>query len=176
LEQLESVFNSRVVPFSQTLGSFNAIVMMSLQNDVKALFDVDSKSLDYAVEWFEKTNDIPEELRKTIVETIRNLIDYDSMFSKLVLNKGDDLDRVVSPADVSKLVEAVSKCSLSLACTFALVREHKIELPKLKWLMDTSHQASEELLSFVDTVEILANPKELEKIANSLKHYNEAAK
>ena len=144
-----------------TRNDFNKIAKLNFESFEK---------LKHAVELYELDLDI----RKKIIHTIDNLSDYDNVLLGIAIERPEELELALKQIDVDDLKKNLLNALLAFFTILYIVTSEEKEYykEKLSKLVDLSKVYSEEMESYVDTIDILSNPKTMESIRKSEKSYN----
>jgi hypothetical protein len=144
-----------------TRNDFNKIAKLNFESFEK---------LKHAVELYELDLDI----RKKIIHTIDNLSDYDNVLLGIAIERPNELELALKQIDVDDLKKNLLNALLAFFTILYIVTSEEKECykEKLSKLVDLSKVYSEEMESYVDTIDILSNPKTMESIRKSEEYYN----
>jgi hypothetical protein len=144
-----------------TRNDFNNIAKLNFESFEK---------LKHAVELSELDLDI----RKKIIHTIDNLSDYENVLLGIAIERPEELELALKQIDVDDLKKNLLNALLAFFTILYIITSEEKEYDKEKFfkLVNLAKEYSKEMESYVDTIDILSNPKTMESIRKSEEYYN----
>jgi hypothetical protein len=123
---------------------------------------------------FVQSSSLAPDIRKKIIQTIDNLIDYENVLLGIAIERQEELELALKQIDVDDLKKNLLNALLAFFTVLYVVTsgEKEYDKEKLSKLVNLAKVYSEEMESYVDTIDILSNPKTMELIRKSEEYYN----
>ena len=143
------------------------------RNDFNKIANLYLDSFKEAKE-FVQTSRLGSEIRKKIIQSIDNLRDYENVLLGIAIERPKELELALKQIDIDDLKRNFLNALLAFFTILYLVITGKKEYDKekLSKLVNLVKEYSEEMESYVDTIDILSNPKTMESIRKSEEHYD----
>lgn len=103
-----------------------------------------------------------------LIRFFDNLRDYENILFGIIINRLDSLNKSLKEIDLDDLKNNIHGAFLAFVCTIALVNEKNYDKRKLQTLLHLGIVYSEELIDYIDTLDILSDPDTIAAINRSI--------
>jgi hypothetical protein len=168
---LDSKTSKTAETFEDSINSFttlaSALSDLIIRNNVDKLayiVELEKSYYDNAMNY----HAVPNDLEEKIVETIKVFEDYQRVIFGVIAARSQELTEVVKQLDLDDCIKSLYGTLLAIICIIELTRSGRsIDVEKLKILVQLGKKYSDDLDTYIDTLDILSNPKEMELIKKS---------
>jgi hypothetical protein len=127
-------------------------------------------------QYIKARNDLHNNISIKILEIIDNLSEYENILFGIIIKKSSQLQMAISEINVDDLVQNIVGAYQAFYCILYLLNHQESNMEKLSKLIDFGLEYSNEMDSYIDTLDILTDPEEIETLRKSEKYYNNKSK
>jgi hypothetical protein len=143
------------------------------RNDFNKIAKLNFESFE-ELKHFVQLSSLGSDIRTKIVQIIDNLSDYENVLLGIAIERPEELELALKQIDIDDLKKNLLNALLAFFSILYIIRveEKEYDKEKLSKLVSLAKEYSEEIESYVDTIDILSNPKTMESIRKSEEYYN----
>lgn len=142
------------------------------RNDINKIAKLNFDSFK-EIKQFVQSSRLGSDIRKKIVQIIDNLSDYENVLLGIAIERQEELELALKRIDVDDLKKNLLNALLAFFSVLYIItgKEKEYDEEKLSKLVNLAKEYSEQMESYVDTIDILSNPKTIESIRKSEEYY-----
>ncbi|HEY7734919.1 MAG TPA: hypothetical protein VIB07_09020 [Nitrososphaera sp.] len=157
-------FDDSISSFTTLASALSDLIIRNNADKLSYIVELEKSFYDSAMNY----RAIPNDLEATIVETIKVFEDYQRIIFGVVEERSQELTEVVKQLDLDDCITSLYGTLLAIICIIELSRSGRsADVEKLKILVELGKKYSDDLDTYIDTLDVLSNPKEIELIKKS---------
>jgi hypothetical protein len=170
---MENQFNKQLPDFSKKMEELNRTTFEkvdNIQEFVSLIFRL-YKSLEQGIKVYKFAD-----LEQKVLDTLDVLKDFDNVYLGILMKRPEQLSDALNNIRNSEHFEdfETSRVGTLLAffCLLAYIKEEINDKQKLSKLVEITDKYSTSLEGWIDTIDIMSNPKEAKEIEETEEYYN----
>lgn len=157
-------FEDSINSFTTLASALSDLIIRNNVDKLAYIVELEKSYYDNAMNY----HAVPNDLEEKIIETIRVFEDYQRVVFGVIAERSQELTEVVKQLDLDDCIKSLYGTLLAIICIIELTRSGRsIDVEKLKILVELGKKYSDDLDTYIDTLDILSNPKEMELIKKS---------
>jgi hypothetical protein len=157
-------FEDSISSFTTLASALSDLIIRNNSDKLPYIVELEKSFYDNAISY----HDIPNDLEAKIIETIKVFEDYQRIIFGVIAERSQELTEVVKQLDLDDCITSLYGTLLAIICIIELSRSGRsVDLVKLKILVELGKKYSDDLDTYIDTLDILSNPTEIELIKKS---------
>lgn len=158
------IFEDSIDRFTTLASALSDLIIRNNADKLDYIVELEKSYYDNAMNY----HAVPDDLEEKIIEIIRIFEDYQRVIFGVIAERSRELTEVVKQLDLNDCVRSLYGTLLAIMCIIELTGSGKsIDREKLKTLVELGKKYSDDLDTYIDTLDILSNPKEMELIKKS---------
>jgi hypothetical protein len=175
VDDIEIKFNEIRPTMDLWLKQFSRTILqdqVSEENDLLKIAKLNVEGYKATKHIVESRLDLSSDIRQKIVQIIDNLNDYDDMLLDIAIKRPEQFKLALEKIDLDDLQKNLLDTYMAFFSILYIIKKKEYDKEKLSKLANLAKEYSEEMESYVDTIDILSNPKTIESIRKSENYYN----
>ncbi len=157
-------FEDSIPSFTTLASALSDLIIRNNADKLSYIVELEKSFYDNAVSY----HAVPSDLEAKIIETIKVFEDYQRIIFGVIAERSQELTEVVKQLDLDDCITSLYGTLLAIICIIELSRSGRsLDVTKLKILVELGKKYSDDLDTYIDTLDILSNPKEIELIKKS---------
>lgn len=157
-------FEDSISRFTTLASALSDLIIRSNADKLSYIVELEKSFYDNAMSY----HNIPNDLEAKISETIKVFEDYQRIIFGVIADRSQELTEVVKQLDLDDCITSLYGTLLAIICIIELSRSGRsVDVVKLRILVELGRKYSDDLDTYIDTLDILSNPKEIELIKKS---------
>lgn len=157
-------FEDSINSFTTLASALSDLIIRNNTDKLAYIVELEKSYYDNAMNY----HAVPNDLEEKIIETIRVFEDYQRVIFGVIAERSQELTEVVKQLDLDDCIKSLYGTLLAIICIIELTRSSRsVDTEKLKILVQLGKKYSDDLDTYIDTLDILSNPKEMELIKKS---------
>lgn len=157
-------FEDSINSFTTLASALSDLIIRNNADKLAYIVELEKSYYDNAMNY----HAVPNDLEEKIIEIIKVFEDYQRVIFGVIAERSQELTEVVKQLDLDDCIKSLYGTLLAIICIIELTRSGRsIDVEKLKILVELGKKYSDDLDTYIDTLDILSNPKEMELIKKS---------
>ena len=157
-------FEGSIDRFTTLASALSDLIIRNNADKLDYIVELEKSYYDNAMNY----HAVPNDLEEKIIEIIRVFEDYQRVIFGVIAARSQELTEVVKQLDLDDCIKSLYGTLQAIICIIELTRSGRsLDVEKLKILVELGKKYSDDLDTYIDTLDILSNPKEMELIKKS---------
>jgi hypothetical protein len=174
-ENIRARFNLMISMLGQVQSHIplKAFEELELQTDMLVeLAKADLQGFENVKSALLKSPDLSSDLTQRMTQLIDKLVDYENTICGIAINKREQLEEAIAQVDVEDFRKNLYGTVLTFFFALVSIVVREFDEEKLSKVLGLGITCSEQVESYIETIDTLSDRQRLESIRQSEKHYN----